>query len=290
MRDHQRGLLLSSLGVLVIIPDATLIRLIDAPSLTTAMWRAGLVALALGAFLVARYRGRLPVVVRAMGWWGVVASVLSGMGSILFVVAITRTSVAHVVLILALTPIWAALISRITVGSSIPRRTLFAMPFAFVGVAMAVGGSVDGSLSSGDLYALWGSVGLASNMTVVRARHHVDMVPTAALGGVLGCVALAAVGTSPALTHGDLAPLLLLGLVVMPVAMGLLTAGGRLLSSAETTLLLLGETAASPVLAAIAVDEPLERAAIVGGSVVLATLLIHGWLGLRTTPDAKMPG
>ena len=131
---------------------------------------------------------------------------------------------------------------------------------------------------------------MASNMTVVRARHHVDMVPTAALGGVLGCVALAAVGTSPALTHGDLAPLLLLGLVVMPVAMGLLTAGGRLLSSAETTLLLLGETAASPVLAAIAVDEPLERAAIVGGSVVLATLLIHGWLGLRTTPDAKMPG
>lgn len=288
MTDHRRGLLLSSLGVLVIIPDATLIRLIDAPSLTTSMWRTGLLAVGLAAFLVARYRAALPGVIRALGAWGAVSSVLSGMGAILFVVAIDRTSIANVVLILAMTPMWAALITRITVGTPVPRRTVVAMPFAFVGVAIAVGGALDGSLNSGDMYALWTSVGLAANMTIIRARSRVDMVPATALGGILGCVALAAAGTSAALTPGDLPPLLLLGLVVVPGAMGLLTAGGRYLSSPETTLLLLGETAASPVLAAIAVDEPLESAALIGGAVVLATLFVHAWLGLRTLPDAKM--
>ena len=288
MTDHQRGLFLTSLGVLVIVPDATLIRLIDAPSLTTAMWRTGLMAVAMTTFLALRYRSGLATAVLRLGPWGVVSSVLSGTGTVLFVVAIDRTTVANVVLIIALTPMFAAIISWATAGSRVPTRTLVAMPFAFIGVALAVGGSIDGGLNAGDAYALWASVGLAANMTIVRARSDVDMVPTTAIGGLLGCLTLLAVGTGSELTSGDLAPLLLLGLVIMPAAMGLLTAGGRWLSSAETTLLLLGETALSPLLAAVAVDEPLERSALIGGAVVLATLLVHGWLGLSAGRTVKM--
>ena len=289
MTDHQRGLLLVSLGVLVIIPDATLIRLIDAPSLTTALWRTGLTAISISVYLGLRYRSGLPAAIRAIGRWGIPSSALSGLGTILFVLAIDNTSVANVVLILALTPLWAAVITRATVGTPIPRRTLAAMPFAFVGVAIAVGGSLDGALNAGDGYALWASVGLAANMTIVRARSHVDMVPTTGIGGVLGFVVLTAIGTSTDLTPGDLTPLLVLGLVVMPGAMGLMTAGGRHLASSETTLLILGETALSPVWAAVAVDEPLGAAALIGGGLVLVTLFLHGWLGLRENAPAKMP-
>jgi len=289
LTDHQKGLLLVSLGVVVIIPDATLIRLIDAPSLTTAMWRTGLTSLSIFAYLGFRYGTRLPDAIRAIGRWGVVSSALSGMGTILFVLAVDNTSVANVVLILALTPLWAAMITRLARGTPIPRRTIAAMPFAFVGVAIAVGGSLDGALNAGDGYALWASFGLALNMTIIRARSHVDMVPTTGIGGVMGFVTLAAIGTSTELTPGDLPPLLVLGLVVMPGAMGLMTAGGRHLASSETTLLILGETALSPVLAAIAVDEPLGAAALTGGALVLITLFLHGWLGLRENAPAKMP-
>jgi drug/metabolite transporter (DMT)-like permease len=290
MSDHRRGLLLTSLGVVVITPDATLVRLVDAPSLTTSLWRSGLTALSLVVFLAVRYGRSLPRQLIALGGWGVVASVLSGMGSILFVVAVNRTSVANVLLILALTPIWAALISKLALGDGIPVRTLAAMPFAVMGVAIAVSGSVDGVIRSGDLFALWTSLGLAANMTIVRARRDVDMVPTAALGAALGFAVLVVAGTAPTLTAGDLPPLLLLGLVVIPGAMGLITAGARYLSSAETTLLLLGETAASPVLAALVVDEPLGTPVLVGGGLVLGTLLVQAWLGLRATGDAKRLG
>ncbi|MDG2111137.1 MAG: DMT family transporter, partial [Actinomycetota bacterium] len=277
-----------SCGVLAIIPDATLVRLIDAPSLTTGMWRSGLVAVSLSIYLLLRYGRRLPRVLLAMGRWGVVSSMLSGSGSILFVVAVDRTSVANVVLILALTPMWAAFITRAVLGVAVPRRTVAALPVAFLGVAIAVGGAIDGSVASGDLYALWASVGFASNLTIIRARSHVDMVPTAGIGGALGFITLACIGTSGSLTPGDLAPLLVLGLLVIPAAMAFITAGGRYLPSAESSLLLLGETAVSPILAAVAIDEPLATSAIIGGAIVLATLFVHGWLGLHQGPDAKM--
>ena len=63
--------------------------------------------------------------------------------------------------------------------------------------------------------------------------------------------------------------------------MALLTLGGRLLPSPETALLLTGETALSPLLAAWVIGESISGQAFVGGSVVLAVLVVHATLGLR---------
>lgn len=279
--EHQRGLLLASLGVAAIIPDATFVRLVDAPSLTNAMWRTGLLGISLSIFLAVRYRRALPALLVSLGRWGMIASVLSGLGTILFVVAVDHAPVANVLLILALSPFWAALWTRLVVGVTVARRTLVSMPFALVGVAVAVGASSDGVLAIGNIVALLCSLGLSANLTIIRVHKHLDMVPTTACGGFLGCAALALAGTDATLQAGDLAPLLLLGLVILPLAMALLTLGGRLLPSPETALLLTGETALSPLLAAWVIGESISGQAFVGGSVVLAVLVVHATLGLR---------
>ena len=279
--EHRRGLLLASLGVAAIIPDATFVRLVDAPSLTNAMWRTGLLGISLSIFLAVRYRRALPALLVSLGRWGMIASVLSGLGTILFVVAVDHAPVANVLLILALSPFWAALWTRLVVGVTVARRTLVSMPFALVGVAVAVGASSDGVLAIGNIVALLCSLGLSANLTIIRVHKHLDMVPTTACGGVLGCAALALAGTDATLQPGDLAPLLLLGLVILPLAMALLTLGGRLLPSPETALLLTGETALSPLLAAWVIGESISGQAFVGGSVVLAVLVVHATLGLR---------
>jgi len=279
--EHRRGLLLASLGVVAIIPDATFVRLVDAPSLTNAMWRTGLLGISLSIFLAVRYRRGLPALLVSLGRWGMIASVLSGLGTILFVVAVDHAPVANVLLILALSPFWAAIWTRLVVGVTVARRTLVSMPFALVGVAIAVGATSDGVLAIGNIVALLCSLGLSANLTIIRSHKHLDMVPTTACGGFLGCAALALAGSDPTLQAGDLAPLLLLGLVILPLAMALLTLGGRLLPSPETALLLTGETALSPLLAAWVIGESISGQAFVGGSVVLAVLVVHATLGLR---------
>lgn len=281
MSPHRRGLLFGGLGVAVIIPDATLVRLIDAPSLTTSVWRTGLTALSLGVFLAVSHRSRLGGAFWSLGAWGVASAVLSGLGTILFVVAIDNTAVANVLLILALSPMWAALLTVVALGGTVPRRTILAIPLAFFGVAVAVAGSFEAGVRSGDVVALVASLSLVGNLTIIRARSHVDMIPAVAAGNLLGCLALAGAGTSMTVATADLAPLLLLGLVVVPAALALITMGARHLSSPEMTLLLLAETALSPLLAAVVVDEPIEQAAYVGGAIVLATLALHAGLGFR---------
>ena len=285
--EHRRGLLLTSLGVAAIIPDATFVRLVDASSMTNAMWRTGLLGIALGLFLVARYRGGLWGVLMALGRWGIVASVLSGSGTILFVVAVDRAPVSNVVLILALSPFWAALWTKIFVGVTVARRTLISMPFALIGVAIAVGGTSGGLLSDGNLFALCCSLGFSANLTIIRVNKHLDMVPTAACGGFLGCIALAIIGTDASLSGKDFALMLALGLFILPVAMALITLGGRLLPSPETALLLLGETALSPVFAALVVGENISLQAIIGGSVVLGVLIVHAGVGLKEVSSGQ---
>ena len=43
---------------------------------------------------------------------------------------------------------------------------------------------------------------------------------------------------------------------------------------------MLGETALSPIMAAVVVGEPIEAAAWLGGAVVIVALTVHGWMGL----------
>ena len=281
MTDRQRGFLLASLGVAVILPDATLIRLIDASGFTTALWRSGLSAVALGGYLAIRHRSQLPQVLRDLGRWGLASAVLWGMGTVSFVLAVSFTAIANVLLILALGPMWALLLTRLVLRAPIPRHSLVVMPFAFGGVAVAVAGSLDAGIRSGDLIALLASLGMAANFTIIRAHSHIDMVPAVAVGSVMGFAGLAVAGTPFAASAGDVVPLVLLGAVVMPGAMGLLTAGARHISSPESSLLMLGETALSPIMAAIAVSEPIETAGWIGGAVVIVALTAHGWMGLR---------
>ena len=51
MTDQTKGLLLTFLGVMCIVPEALFVRVIDAPMLTLAFWKVTLVGLAIGTGL-----------------------------------------------------------------------------------------------------------------------------------------------------------------------------------------------------------------------------------------------
>ena len=288
---HRHGLLLTTVGVLVIVPDATLIRLIDADSLTTTLFRSGLTAVTLTTVLALWYRRRLFAVVRSSGRLGVLAAGLSAATTTFFVFSVDRTSVGNAVMLIATAPLWAAVWTRLTLGERIARRTLAALPVAFVGIAVAVSGSVGQGRLEGDLFALAAAIVLAANLTVLRHKHDVDMVPTAAMGNGLAAVVALALGSSTTLRADDVVPMLVLGIVVIPTALVLITAGARRLPSPETALIMLLETALSPVFAWLVVDEDLEPATLVGGAIVVATLVAHTVAGrVRSPRPAPLAG
>ncbi|MEQ9608756.1 MAG: DMT family transporter [Kiloniellaceae bacterium] len=283
---HKKGLLLTALGVLILTPDTLLVRLIDAEPFTLLVWRGVLQALGILAILAVQHRGRLAAPFRAVGRWGLLLAVVFSGCTLFFILALSLTAVADVLVIVAAAPLAAAVFSLVFLGEGVPRRTWVAISLAVVGIAVLVSedlgtGSLLGALAAG-VCALC----IGGTFTITRHARAVSMVPAMALAGVFtAAVALpiALVTESGAFffTGAQLGYTLAMGLVVVPLSFALITVGPRYLPAAEVGLILLLETVLGPLWVWLAIGEYPGDLALIGGGLVVVTLAGHSLAGAR---------
>ncbi len=284
MRGEQQvlGVTLACIGVLVLSPDALLIRLIEADRATLLFWRALLEGLVLLAVVAAITRGRLLSSIIAMGGWGVAATVTFALSTILFVSSITLTTAANTLFMLATAPLFAALISWLFIGERIALRTWIAIGFALLGIGIIFIGSLGGGSLLGDLLGLATAISLATQLTIARRARHVSLVPALALGMLLVAFLTGVTFAEP--THvgeQDWIWLGIMGLFVVPLAFGLLTLAPRYISSPEVGLIMQLEAILGPLWVWMVVAEVPAVATFIGGTLVLITLTVHSILGIR---------
>ena len=282
MSDQAKGLLITMLGALFVVPDSLFVRLIEAEALVIAFWRALLVGTLLTLGLLA-WRGKTPfVAVLATGWAGVVYMLAAGASGVLFVLAVSMTSVANVVFIIASMPVFAALFSRLFLGERISRRMAATMASVFVGLAIiALGsGETEGASLAGDAVAVLVAATFAAGLTAARKARAVSMVPGVAMAH-LGAAAVLALVTSPAAMPLDAWPLVALhGVFIAASAIGL-ALGPRYITSAEVALLILLESVLAPLLVWAVIGENPGPWALTGGAVVISALAVSNILALR---------
>ena len=85
-------------------------------------------------------------------------------------------SVARVLFILAVAPVLAALLARVTLGEPITRRTVVAMALALAGLSLMLGAPGEGSLA-GDGLRFLASLAFAASIVITRWRRDVSMAP-----------------------------------------------------------------------------------------------------------------
>ena len=279
---QAKGLIIVVLGVLVLTPDTLLIRLIAVDHWTLLVWRGLLQALGLSV-LVACFHGRDTLACfRAVGLAGYSAAFLFALGTVLFVVALSYTSVANTLIIVASAPFFAALASRVFLGEEIALRTWIAILVALGGIVLLALESLGSGALWGDLAALGVAMAMGGNFTVVRHARAVNMIPAMALSGVI--VALVAAPIAPSsvvLDDAQLAFMLAMGLFVVPVSFALITLGPRYLPAAEVSLLTQLEAVLGPLWVWLVIGEAPGPWGLAGGAVVIATLTIHSLLALR---------
>jgi len=81
----------------------------------------------------------------------------------------------------------------------------------------------------------------------------------------------------------DLGLLFLLGGLVMPISLGLITIGPRYLPAPEVGLVMLLETVLGPLWVWLACAEIPHAGTFVGGAIVVCILVGHSLLGMRTS-------
>lgn len=275
MNAHLKGLIITALGVLFVVPDSLFVRLIDGDPASISFWRgltAGSVIL-VGVLMTQGLRGFQSVA--RTGRPGLIYTVLIAITAPGFVLAISWTSVANVVFILASMPVFAALFSRVFLGEAISRRMVWTMLGVFVGLGIIAWGSGEtkGAHWSGNLVAVGVSANFAAAMTAARQLRAVSMIPAiplAFLGASLAIWPLA----EPMRVWAQNWPLILAHGAFISVSTCLLTLGPRYISSAEVALLILLESVLAPLLVWAVIGEDPGGWTVLGGGVVIGALFV----------------
>lgn len=274
MGDHLKGLAITTLGVLLVVPDSLFVRLIEAEPMVTAFWRgltAGVIVLAV---LLAFQGLRGFRAVLGTGRPGLIYTVLIGTTAPAFVLAVTHTSVANVVFIFASMPVFAAIFSRLFLGEPIRLRMVVTMTAVILGLAIIAYGSRESHIASwkGDIWALYVSAAFAAALTAVRSVRATSMIPAIPFA-YIGAALLLGPFVSPLESFETQWPLFLGHGAFIGAASCLLAIGPRYISSAEVSLLVLLESVLAPLLVWVAVGEDPGGWALVGGAVVIGALL-----------------
>lgn len=290
MNTQVKGIIITTLGALFVVPDSLFVRLIEADALVIAFWR-GIVsggAILLGLLVLQGTRPFLALL--GTGRYGVIYVLAVGASGVLFIAAVGLTSVANVVFIIASMPVFAAIYSRVFLDEPIGARMLVTMLVVGVGLAIIAFGSGESALSNwrGDALALGVSALFAAGLTAARRVRAVSMVPAipiAYLGASLALVPFIDPFSVPVgqvwlvPTHGAF-------IVLSAVFLAL---GPRYITSAEVALLILLESVLAPILAWAVVDEDPGVHTLVGGAVVVGALAVSNAVVLAQRRGANRP-
>ncbi len=272
----------------------------QAQGLELTFWRSAFNALALFLFLSWRAGGvtALCKTVRHGGalLWG--SGACWALMFTAFMAALTMTTVANVLLTMALAPLFTALLARLLLSQSLPRRTVWAITLAVLGMAWMqapliwpgqaavdlteADGAVQHYHLMGTLVSLAVPLGGALNWVLIRRSRlktgsgpAADLLPAVLIGALLSAVLTAAWAVPGQATPQDLAWLALLGVfqLALPCLLAVLVA--QQLTPTEVSLLSLLEVVFGVAWAWVGTSESPTVAVLTGGALVLGALVLN---------------
>lgn len=205
-----------------------------------------------------------------------------------FMIALTLTTVANVLVTLAAGPLLTAVVSRVVTGQHLPRRTWVAIVVAGVGIAwmfvsqMAAGGLL------GSLVAMCVPVAGAVNWTLVQHNRlkaqakssaaPIDLVPAVMVGALISSLLTLPLAWPMAASTHDLLLLAGLGVGQLAIPCALSVVCARVLTAPEVSLLALLEVLFGTLLAWFGAGEVPSPHVLSGGLLVVTALVGNEWL------------
>lgn len=280
---QAKGLILTTIGVLAIVPDSILIRLIQADILTITFWRALIPGVIISLGVMIFYRKPTISFLKAPKLSGLIFIISHSFGTLFFVIAIELTSIASALFIISTSPIFAAIISRVFLNEKITYRMIFTIFGALIGISVISLGSLNAEsiFAIGDIAALGAAMCLAISLTAARSASNFSMIPAVGVSSLLTSLCIFYFIEPFNLLFSDWVFILILGMIFVPIATCLIATGPRYITSAEVSLLLLLEATLAPILAWFILSEFPSFEIILGGVIVISVLVFSNIIALR---------
>ena len=214
--------------------------------------------------------------------WSVFGGLVLSLTMFGWIYALTTTTVAVSLLMLALAPILTAFLGYLILEEKLSRVTLVNMVIVVVGVFVMVWNAEKSSTLIGATYGFFTALGFAVYTITIRHNPEIPKLLTPALAGlfsvILVSILLVATGTSfemPPINIG----ISFIHSVVIAVGLILFGLGAKYLPSAELVLLTLLEVVAGIFwawLPIIGINEIPETNTFIGGLFILTAIVLQG--------------
>jgi drug/metabolite transporter (DMT)-like permease len=285
---HRRAVALMVLVTLLWSIAGVVTRHLDAArSFEVTFWRSLFTALTLAVALTAlRGRGLWSGLLRSgrVLWasglcWAVMFTA--------FMVSLTLTTVANVLVTMAIGPMMTAIFSRVFLGRGLPLRTWLAIFAAGAGISWMFGAEAgNGASLLGSLVACAVPLAGAANWTLLQragesGAQGPDMLPAVLLGALISAAVTLPLAWPLQASRHDLGLLALLGCVQLALPCLLVVRLSRHLPAPEIALLALLEVVFGVAWAWLWAGERLSSNVLLGGALVLGALVANEALAPR---------
>ncbi|MBK9238416.1 MAG: DMT family transporter [Rhodoferax sp.] len=284
--SHNRAVALMVLVALMWSTAGVVTRHLEsARSFEITFWRALFTALSL-LVILPFFQGRAVFRKVAQGgraFW--ISGVCWSVMFTAFMVALTLTSVANVLVTMAIGPLLTAMVARIFIGHRVALRTWVAIVVAGSGIVYMYAAQLDQASVVGTLVTLCVPLAGAVNWTLTQHSHaqghDVDLIPAVLVGAVISALLTLPLAVPFAATRHDLLLLAYLGLGQLAIPCVLSVMCARVLKAPEIALLALLEVVFGILLAWLGAGETPAPSVLTGGALVIGALIANELIGWR---------
>jgi drug/metabolite transporter (DMT)-like permease len=166
LSTHAKGLILAIVAVLILTPDAVLVRKLGhLPNFVVMFYRNLIFSVCIFLYEILRFGAKSLIPnFRAIGWLGWVAGLVWGTTNILITYGFQSTAVANVLVIIASNPMFAALFSFVILKETVPWYTIAAGLVCFGAIVSIFYAELSGSPNASDVAGLLSALGAAIGM------------------------------------------------------------------------------------------------------------------------------
>jgi len=275
-RDYLKGAFLVFAATVLFSLSGIFVRLLTAADpWKISFYRAGSMTITILTFLVVLYGQQTWRRFAALDRRALLAvSVFFALGSTLYILAVSRTSVANVSCLAATAPVFAAVLAWLLLGERPSVTAWMATGVALLGIYVISRDQIGAGNEFGNTIALVVAFSFAAQTVALRKYRSTDMLPAMCVGGVMVCAAMPILGGDFAIDLHDLLLILVMGVVQLAVPIVLYVRAARHVPAMPMTLISLLDVVFNPLWAWLGVDETPSSSAIAGGGFIVAAVLL----------------
>ena len=284
LTERQGAVLVAGAGVAFSVTAIAFRGVESASDFQFLTYRGLSTALVMVLLIMVRRSGR-PVSFAGVTWRTWVAALVLAITSVLYILALSRTSAATTLFLLAAAPVFAAIIGWVLLREHVERSTTIAIAITAVGVTIMVGAGLDAGSALGLFFAALIPVLVGLYSVIQRSVSRVDpVIPTliAAAFLTLGSGVIALSDSGLGISGRDLTMSVISGGFAMGLGLPLYNLGHRSVTAARIPLLLMTEVVLAPLWVWIWPGETPDVTTLIGGAVIMSAV---AWLMLRTRPS-----